>query len=195
MWSCRGHARHEQRAKGIRRYPGFLSVVRYALQRGGSRPPRLAPCRARGVRLDHRAVGLRQVHLAQCRCGVPQADRRHDYGRWRSDRRTERRPRHGVSAILAVSMEDGTRERRVRPQDERQEQASARNRRTHAARPSGPACVRESLSGPSLRRYEAARRHRAGARHRPQDAPARRAVRLARCTDPRHHAAPICGSA
>ena len=54
-------------------------------------------------------------------------------------RRPERRSRHGVSAVLAVPVEDGPRQCRVRPEDERQGPSTgARSRRARSS--ASPAC-------------------------------------------------------
>ena len=83
---------------------------------------------ARRVRLDRRALRLWKVDAAQCGRRLPQADHRCSHGRRRAGQRPQRRARHGVSAIFAVSVEDGAGERRVRPEDARHGALPARAR-------------------------------------------------------------------
>ena len=138
----------------------------------------------RRVRLPRRCLGLRQVDAAEHRRRSRVGHRRCDRGRRRAGRRSRPRPGHGVPGVLAVPVEDGRRERRVR--------ARARRHGRGRASPSGstscsaswssprsPTTSRSELSG-GMRQRVAIARALAPAARRP---PARRAVRRARRAD------------
>ena len=93
------------------------------------------------------------------------------------------RPRHRLPAFRAVSLEDGARQRPLWPGEAGIAARGARKARPELHRSRWPHWLRGQLPLATLRRHEAAHRHRPHAGHRPQDPADGRAVRRARRPD------------
>ena len=141
------------------------------------------------VRLDHRPLRLRQVHAAQHRRRPHSGDARRGAAREPGGQRAGPRPRRGVPEPLAAAVAHRLRERAARGRQgvlAGKRSRAERDAVDHAQSRTGPDGARQGqAAGGDLRRHEAARRHRPRARHGAQGAAARRAVRRARCADPR----------
>src|SRR6266545_4099007 len=103
-------------------------------------------------------------------------------------RRAGRRSRHGLSVVYAVSLAYGAGKCRVWLAAESHGRPAAGARRGRVYRDGRVGGLRASLSERAVRRYDAARRARAGARQRPGCAVDGRAFRGARRPDTDHHA-------
>src|SRR5262249_49631018 len=107
---------------------------------------------------------------------------RHPHRR-HAGRRAGSRPRHRVPALRAVPVEDGEGQRALRPGKARPAEGGARGPRAEVHRPGRLVRLRGELPVAALGRDEAARRDRAHARDRPDDAADGRALRRARRPD------------
>src|SRR5690606_22225110 len=135
--------------------------------RAGDGNRRFQPRRGRGrVRLHRRPVGMREIHLpAHPRGpGQPYVGHHHRQAGQRSRHAAEQR---GLPGIRRFPVEDGDRQRRVRPADARDRQGRAAGDGAALARTGGAVEVRQLLSQPDFRRDEAARLDHQGAGERP----------------------------
>ena len=145
---------------------------------------------ARRIRLRHRPFRLRQDHGAQHprrpRCAVG----RHRDRRRPRNRRPQPRPRGDLPGPFAAALAHGDGQRRLRGvlAPPRLELRADRRARAEIHRPGRPHRRRAQAPGGTLRRHEAARRHRARAVDRAQDHADGRAVLRARRADARHAA-------
>ena len=95
---------------------------------------------------------------------------------------------HGVSAFRPAAVEDGLRQRRLRPGDGRRTGGAYQGTRRALSRSGRPERLREALSLSALRRHAAARRAGARARDQSVDPADGRALRRARRADARNPA-------
>src|SRR5262245_33530006 len=170
---CRGQYRRP--AQGICERPG---------PRAGDRHPRPRD-RAGRVLVHRRPLGLRQVDIAAHSRRARPPDRGHHCGR---GRRLVGAERHGVPGERIVSLDERRDERPLRADDARRARAGGQRACRRCAQARGPDQVPPPLPAPALGRHAAAQRHRARLRDRSGDAADGRAVRRARCAEPRHPA-------
>ena len=152
------------------------------------------PRRTWGVRMHSWAFRLRQIHTAQCACRLRHTQFRRGPCRRRNRERPWTRPRHGVSAILAVSMEDGERQRCVRPQGCRPTVWRSRGSRQHVSRDGRIDACRQSLSGGIVRRHAAAGGNRPSACQLSACSSNGRTVRRARRPNQANDAGEFCST-
>ena len=126
--------------------------------------------------------------------GFHPGERRPNAGRRPPDHRARRRSRRRVPGIRAVSVAHGFRQHRLRPAGG----AIARARGPRHGRtlhpPDRPRRFRAPVSARAVGRNEAARGARADICLRAEHPAARRAVRRARCADPRDHAGRVAAA-
>ena len=140
------------------------------------------------VRLHDRPFRLRQVDLAQHPGRPPEVDHRRGLPRRQGGRRAGPRPRHRLPEPFAAAVAHRLRQRRHRRrQGVRlvQDQGRAPRLGDAQSRAGADGAGQGQAPARGLRRHEAARRHRPRARHAAQGAADGRAVRRARCADPR----------
>src|SRR5450830_1341104 len=179
-----GSFRHD-RSFADRRRPCQPPVSPAAPTRGAGARPGVARGRQPRIRRPARAVRMRQVDAALFdRRLSPGRDRR-DPDRRQAGGRTRPRPRHRVSAFCAVSLEDRARQHPLWARTARHAEGRARKARQGFHRAGRPARLRGQLPVATLRRHEATHRDRAYARLRSENPADGRAVRRARCADPR----------
>ncbi len=154
--------------------------------RAGARPAELRHRhRRRRVPVDRRPLRLRQKHLPQCPARPDQAGLR----RYPDGRQAARRPRHrpgdGVPGVRPAALAHRAAQRRAWPRAQGHGGRGAAPGVAAADRDDRARRLRGAFPARAVRRHEAARRPRARARHRSQRAADGRAVRGARCADPR----------
>ena len=141
---------------------------------------RLVFCRARRVRIDHRAFRLRLVDALQHHRRADRRLRGPRRGRGCDRRRHASRDRHGVPGGIDVSVAHRRGERRVSARDRGNGEGGTDGAGRAFRHPRRSLGLRAPLPGGAFRRHAAARGHCAHARFRAAHSADGRAVRRAR---------------